>query len=152
MEVKVGVCEAGDLAKVVKDIGSTWENAANFFECDSLEEALDHSVLSLHATDESGNIVGLLALEVAPSMEDITGNEAVGGWIASETRALGYARGTTLWLRLACLAKKDAERPLREMVKFAFSRFAHIQCIALCAVNKDYLPNKALGMVIPKVP
>ena len=151
MEVKVGVCEAGDLAKVVKDIGSTWENAANFFECDSLEEALDHSVLSLHATDASGNIVGLLALEVAPSMEDITGNEAVGGWIASETSALGYARGTTLWLRLACLAKKDAERPLREMVKFAFSRFAHIQCIALCAVNKDYLPNKALGMVIPMV-
>ncbi|QDZ19510.1 flagellar associated protein [Chloropicon primus] len=148
--VEVRVCEAGNLAKIKKDV--SWENSGNFFDCVDLEQALDDSVLSVYATDSStGQVVGFLALEVSPSQEDVVENAPRREWIEGEMKTLGYSKGSTLWVNVACLCRKGGDVPLRSMLAFAFNKFAHVDSIAMAVVDRDYLPNKAIGVGIPKI-
>ena len=150
MDIDVHVCEAGHLAKVRRE--TSWENAGHFFDVIDLETALDTSVLSLYAIDkEADKVVGFLALEVAPSSGDVVDNPPIGEWIRAEMETLGFHAGGNLWINVACLSKKHGKEALEKMLKFAFSKFTHINSIAFSVVNRDYLPHKAYETVIPKI-
>ena len=150
MSLEVRVCEAKHLARVRKD--TNWEQSGHFFDVPFVETALDTSILSIIAIEsETDRIVGFLALEVTLSTGDVQGNQAVSEWIESEMVTLGFHPGNNLWVNACSLAKKDGEAALRSMLKFAFSKFAHVQTIAYPVVDRSYTPHKALPVLIPKI-